>query len=66
MVKSIRGIRQKEDMHEVLVRWVGFEDDNHEVWEPLDENEEDLPGKMGDYLYSTSDRKIKRELLHLY
>lgn len=66
MIESIRGIRKKEYRIKVLVNWVGFEDNNNEIWKQFDETREDMPGMMKEFLYSAGDCKIKRQVLDLY
>lgn len=66
LVDEIRGIRKRKGSYEVLIRWMGLNNDDEMTWEPLENIRDDLPGILEDDLYTPGDRNLKREIIDLY
>lgn len=57
-------IREKNGEYELLVTWLGWEEDDV-TWEPLKTLLKDVPEKVGDFLNTAGRRNIKRQVLRL-
>lgn len=66
LVDVIKGVRKRGREFEVLVKWLGFDADQDETWEPVGTMKDDLPGMLEDFLHTSGDRNLKRQIIDLY
>eukprot|EP00924_Labyrinthula_sp_SR-Ha-C_P010150 snap_masked-scaffold_66-processed-gene-0.6-mRNA-1 protein AED:0.83 eAED:0.83 QI:0/-1/0/1/-1/1/1/0/312 len=64
-VDAIRGLRLKDGIYELKIRWKGFLHED-ETWEPLVTIEEDLPDVVHEYLNDTTQIKEIKERAQKY
>lgn len=66
LVDSIWSIWKKRGKHEMLVGWLGLERREDDTWEPIEFEKEEMLCILEDFLATTSDGNVKREVLDLY
>lgn len=66
LAHSIRVIWKKGREHEVLVKWMGFEQNDNETWEAFGNIKEYLRGVLEEFLHTSGDLNLKTEILDLY
>lgn len=62
LVDAITRLRKRRRAYEVKVLWLCFDSGEDDTWEPLDNVGDDTTNILEDFLYTASNRNIKRKI----